>query len=98
MQLERILLAGDRGDATLGVVGVGLGAVFLGDDGDSAVRRDFQRERQPRKAAAQDKEIKLFHRRALSIKRVLPMNTASAICVPRVTLGTGTKVLSLIHI
>jgi hypothetical protein len=29
---------------------------------------------------------------ALSIRRVLPMNTARAMCVPRVTLFTGTSV------
>ena len=47
VQLERILLARDRGDAALGVVGVGLRAVLLGDDGHAPVRRDFQRKNKP---------------------------------------------------
>ena len=96
VQLEGILLAGHRRDAALGVVGVGFRAVLLGDDGHAPVRRDFQREGQPRDAAAEDQEIKLFHllvqSRALSISRVLPTNTASAMCVPRATFGTGTSV------
>ena len=92
VQFEGVLLARDGGDAALGVVGIRLGAVLLGDDRHAPVRRDFQRKRQPGNAAAQDKEIELLHRRALSINRVLPMNTASAMCVPRATLGTGTRV------
>ena len=93
VQLEGVLLAGDGGDAALGVVGVGLGAVLLGDDRHAPMRRDLQGEGKPGDAAAEDEKIKLFHlNRALSINRVLPMNTASAICVPRATLGTGTRV------
>ncbi len=49
------------GDAALGVVGVGLGAGFLGDNGDAPERRDFQGEGKPGDAAAQDKKVKLFH-------------------------------------
>jgi hypothetical protein len=52
VHLEGILLTGHGSDAALGVVGVGLGAVFLGDDGHSAVRRNLQREEQPGDAAA----------------------------------------------
>ena len=61
VQLEGVLLAGDGGDAALGVVGVRLGAVLLGDDRHAPVRGDFQRKGKPRSAAAQDKEIKLLH-------------------------------------
>ena len=92
VQLEGILFARDGGDAALGVVGIGLGAVLLRDDRNAPMWRDFQCERKPRKAAAQDKEVKLFHRRALSINRVLPIYTASAMCVPRVTFGAATRV------
>ena len=61
VQLERILLAGHRRDAALGVVGVRLRAVLLGDDGHAPVRRDLQGERKPRDAAAENEEIELFH-------------------------------------
>ena len=61
VQLERILLARHRRDAALRVVGVRLRAVFLRDDGHAPVRRDFQREGQPRDAAAEDEEVELFH-------------------------------------
>ena len=45
VQLEGVLLAGHRRDAALGVVGVGLGAVLLGDDRHAPVRRDFRAQR-----------------------------------------------------
>ena len=61
VQLERILLARHRRDAALGVVGVRLRAVLLGDDGHAPVRRDLQREEQPRDAAAENEKVKLFH-------------------------------------
>lgn len=44
VHFARIFFAGDGGDAALGVIGVGLGAVFLGDDGDAAVIGDLESE------------------------------------------------------
>jgi hypothetical protein len=35
---------------------------FFRDDGHAPARRDLQRERQPRDAAAKDEKIELFHR------------------------------------
>ncbi len=58
---EGILLAGDGGDAALGVIGVGFGAGFLGDNGDAAERRDFQGEGKAGDAAAEDKKVEIFH-------------------------------------
>ena len=42
VHLERVLPAGDRRDAPLGVVGVGLCPILLGDDGHPPLRRDLQ--------------------------------------------------------
>ena len=61
MQLERIFLARHRRDAALRVIRVRFRAVLLRDDGHAPARRDFQRKRQPRNAAAEDEIIKLFH-------------------------------------
>ena len=61
VQLERVLLRGDRRDAALGIVRIRFGAVFLRDDGHAPVRRDFQREGQARDAAAEDEKIELLH-------------------------------------
>ena len=61
MDFHRVLLARDGGDAALGVIGVGLGAGFFGDNGDAPQRRDFQGEGKSRNAAAQNQEIKVFH-------------------------------------
>src|SRR5258705_3865890 len=41
MEFEGIFLAGNGGDAALGVVGVGFGAVFFGDDGNASALRDI---------------------------------------------------------
>ena len=61
VQLERILLARHRRDAALRVIGVRLRAVLFGDDGHAPARRDLERERKPRDAAAENEIIKLFH-------------------------------------
>ena len=61
VDFDRVLLAGDGGDAALGVIGVGLGAGFLGDNGHAPQRRDFQGEGKPGDAAAQNQKIKFFH-------------------------------------
>ena len=61
MQFEGILLTGDCGDAALGVIGVRLGAIFLGDDADATALRHFQRERQPSNPTAEDQVIELFY-------------------------------------
>jgi hypothetical protein len=112
VQFEGILFAGDRGNAALGIVGVGFGAIFLGHDGDAAVGRHFEGEHQPRNAAAQHQIVVAFHGHlqvpravagsgirpgrvqslALSIRRVLPTNTARAMWVPGRTCGTGSSV------
>ena len=63
VHFDGVLLAGDGGDAALRVIGVGLRAVFFGDDGDPPARRDLQGKGQPRDAAAQDDEVVLFHAR-----------------------------------
>src|SRR5208283_194905 len=64
-----------RRDAALGVVGIGLGAGFLGDYGHAARRRDFQGKEQPGQAAAEDKEVKLFHNAASG--RFLPLRSTA---------------------
>ena len=61
VQFEGVLLARDRGDAALGIVGIGFGAIFLGDNGHPPVRRDFQGKGQPANSAAQDQEIEFLH-------------------------------------
>ena len=61
VHLEGVLLAGDGGDSALGVVGVRLGAVLLGDDGDAPVARDLEREGKSGDAAAEHEIIKVFH-------------------------------------
>lgn len=61
VEFERIFRAGDGGDAALGVVGVGFGAILFGDDGDAAVRGDLEREHQAGDTAAEDEVIVLFH-------------------------------------
>ena len=52
VRLEGVLLARHGRNAALGVVGIGLGAVLLGNDGHAAVRGNFQGERKPRNSAA----------------------------------------------
>ena len=61
MHLHGVFLAGDSGDAALGVVGVGFGAVFFGDDGHPPAWRDLEGKSQPGDAAAEDEIVKLFH-------------------------------------
>ena len=61
VRLERILLARDRGDAALRIICVRLRAVFFRDDGHAPARRDLQRERESRDAAAEDEKVELFH-------------------------------------
>ena len=94
VQLERILFARHGRDAALGVVGVGLGAVLLGDDGHAPVRRDFQRKGKPRDAAAEDQKIKSA--RHLEPRVVNQPSFADEHgqrhVAPRVTLATGTSV------
>jgi hypothetical protein len=61
MDFRGVLFAHDGGDAALGVIGVGLGAGFFGDNGDAPQRSDFQGEGKPGNPAAQNQEIKVFH-------------------------------------
>ena len=61
VQFERVFLAGDGGDAALGIIGVRFGAILFGDDGDASARRHLQGEGKPRDTAAQDQKIELFH-------------------------------------
>jgi hypothetical protein len=61
VHFDGVLLAGDGGDAALGVVGVGFGAGFLGGNGDAPQMGGLQREGKAGNAAAQDQEVKLLH-------------------------------------
>ena len=60
MQGKRIVRPHDRRDAALGVVGVGLGPVFFGDQADGAGGCNLECVPQPGNAAANDEKIK-FH-------------------------------------
>ena len=63
VHLEGVLLAGDRRNPALSVVGIRLGPIFFCDNGHTSVRRNFQRKRKPSNAAAQDHEIEtLVHK------------------------------------
>ena len=62
MEREGILLAGDGGNAALGIVRIGFGAVFLGDDGHASVGGNLKRKSQSGNAAAKYEEVKWFHR------------------------------------
>jgi hypothetical protein len=66
VQLERILLARDRRDAALRVIRIRLRAIFFRDDGHAPARRDLQRERKSRDAAAEDEKIELFHQSGIT--------------------------------
>ncbi len=54
VQLKRILLAGDRRNASLGIIGVRFGAVLFGDDRNAPVSGNFQSERKSSDATAQN--------------------------------------------
>ena len=93
MQLERILVARDAGDPALRPGRVRVGAFSLRDHGDRAMLRRFQGKAQPGNPAADHDEIVFLHgNRILSIKRVLPKNTASASNEFGLTDSIGCKV------
>jgi hypothetical protein len=62
VEFEGIFLTGNGGDAALGIIGIRLGAIFLGDDSNAAVRGDFESEGKAGDAAAEDEEIEVFQR------------------------------------
>ena len=79
VQLEGILLARHARDAALRPGGVRVRAFAFRDDRHAAVLGRLQRKGQPGNAAADDDKIEFLHpSRMLSIKRVLPKNTATA--------------------
>src|SRR5208282_3739011 len=92
VHFDGVLFAGDGSDAALGVVGVGLGAGFLGDNGDGAQWRGFQGEGKAGDAAAKNEEIKTLHSGPLSMRRVLPTKTASARWAPLADWRSGSRV------
>src|SRR5712671_5606416 len=87
MEVERIVLGHDSGDAALRIVGVGLGALFLGDDGDRSNARDLERKRQPGNPAADDEEIEValftHGRHRLTAQRADRQAASSAMAVSR---------------
>ncbi len=79
MQIERIFVARDAGNAALRPRRIRIGAFAFRNHSHRAVLRRFQGKTQPRNAAADHDEIVFLHsKRMLSINRVLPKNTASA--------------------
>ena len=59
VHLEGILFRRDCRDPSLGVVGIGFGAVLFRDNRYPPIRRDFQSEEKAGNAAAQDQKIEL---------------------------------------
>src|SRR5262249_6282944 len=60
VHFKAILLRGHRGDAALGIVCIGFGAILLCNDGHTAVRRDFQCEDEAGNSTAQYEVIEWF--------------------------------------
>ena len=60
MQVEGVLPAEDRGDASLGQVGVAVHGLFFGDDSHGPAVGHFEGVHQPGDAAADDKKIGLY--------------------------------------
>src|SRR5205814_2653612 len=80
VQLERIFITGDAGDATLRPSSVAICAFAFCDDGDRSMFCRLQGKAQTGNPAPDNDKTEFLHvRRKLSIKRVLPINTASAI-------------------
>src|ERR1700682_4107163 len=93
MQRKRIFIARHARDAALRPGGVRVRAFAFRDHRDRAVPGRFQSEAKSSNAAADDNKVVLLHgRRRLSIKRVLPKNTASASSAFGLTTSIGCKV------
>src|SRR5262249_8730549 len=93
VQLERVFIACYAGDPTLRPGGICVGAFALRYNSYRSVLCRFQCKTQAGDTAANHHEIVLLHpNRMLSIKRVLPKDTASAINEFRLTVSTGCKV------
>lgn len=60
VKVKRIVVRHHCGNATLRVVCVALGALFLGNDSDGAEARHLQGEGQTRHAAADDQKVKVL--------------------------------------
>ena len=58
MLFKAILLAGDRSNATLGIVGIGLGFLLFGDDGDSTSFCELKGTGQTGDTTSQNEKIK----------------------------------------
>src|SRR5436305_662473 len=79
VQLERIFVTRDAGNAALRPRRVAVGPFAFRDQGDGTVLRRLQGKTQAGDSAPDHNEIEFLHvSRKLSIKRVLPMKTASA--------------------
>ena len=93
MKLKRIFIAGHAGDPALRPGGVCIGTFTFGDDSYRSVLCRFQRKTQTGNAAADHYEIVFLHpNRILSIKRVLPKNTATTSSEFGPAISTGRKV------
>src|SRR5947208_13464816 len=93
VQLKRIFIARHAGDSALRPRGVCVRAFAFCDDSYRSVPGRFQGKTQTGNATADHDEIVLLHpRRILSIKRVLPKNTASASNEFAATVSTRCKV------
>src|SRR5437763_4000193 len=93
VQLERVFIAGHARDSSLRPSGVCVGALAFRYHSHRTMLCRFQRKTDASNAAADHKEIVFLHAsRILSIKRVLPKNTASASSEFGLTISTGCKV------
>src|SRR6266511_1998879 len=93
MQLERIFIARHTGDPALRPGGICVGAFAFRYNSYRSVLRRFQCKTQAGDTAANHHEIVFLHpNRILSIKRVLPKDTASASNEFGLTVSMGCKV------
>ena len=96
VKLERILVARHASDPTLRPGGIGVGALALGNHRDRSMGCRLQGKSQPGNTAADDDEIVFLHgSRILSINRVCPKKTATAMSEFGWTLSTGCNVSAL---
>ena len=92
MQLERIFIARDASNPALRPGRVAVRPFALGDHGDRTVLRRFQGKAQARDPAPHHNEIEFLHvSRKLSINRVSPTKTASAISASGRRFSSGSK-------
>src|SRR4029077_19358011 len=92
MQLEGIFITRDAGNPPLGPRRVAVGPFPLRDHGDGTVLRRLQGKAQARDPAPHHNEIEFLHvSRKLSINRVSPMKTASAISAFGRRFSSGSK-------